>query len=403
MALFTATLDDAEACQVAPLVRQAAENAATDWQRRTIGQTAVARLPRVQWTGIAPMDTVPPSGGAEMPIGAQADDPFHDQPQDDGLADGPGGGLARLSVTSLQKQLCILVDNTKLRALVASLNAAGRYSDMRRLAELRDPSVDHSWVRRLDFCEGPVMTEKDYAIALQLRIGANIVADSYTCPECNSLVDCKLSHSTCCAKAERTKGHYAVVRAIFDRIVEIDSAAVLEHRGLVDAEPGARPGDIFTRAAVPNRDAAVDVTIVSQEARGAGSDCVAIAHRGKFHRYRAATDEWGSSGPCLQPLVWSCEGPAHPDVARVMAFAAKALAQRSGRQPQAILQRWRADVGVALAIRRARMALTCLPPMSTRGAWVVHGEAADERLAEGFDAYVAGAEVEQQGDDGDEP
>ena len=41
--------------------------------------------------------------------------------------------------------------------------------------------------------------------------------------------------------------------------------------------------------------------------------------------------------------------------------------------------------------------------MSTRGAWVVHGEAADERLAEGFDAYVAGAEVEQQGDDGDEP
>ena len=197
------------------------------------------------------MDTVPPSGGAEMPIGAQADNPFHDQPQDDGLADGPGGGLARLSVTSLQKQLCILVDNTKLRALVASLNAAGRYSDMRRLAELRDPSVDHSWVRRLDFCEGPVMTEKDYAIALQLRIGANIVADSYTCPECNSLVDCKLSHSTCCAKAERTKGHYAVVRTIFDRVVEIDSAAVLEHRGLVEAEPGARPGDIFTRAAVP--------------------------------------------------------------------------------------------------------------------------------------------------------
>ena len=86
-----------------------------------------------------------------------------------------------------------------------------------------------------------------------------------------------------------------------------------------------------------------------------------------------------------------------------MAFAAKALAQRSGRQPQAILQRWRADVGVALAIRRARMASTCLPPMSTRGAWVVHGEAADERPAEGFDAYVTGAEVEQQGDDGDEP
>ena len=30
VALFTATLDDAEACQVAPLVRQVAENAAID-------------------------------------------------------------------------------------------------------------------------------------------------------------------------------------------------------------------------------------------------------------------------------------------------------------------------------------------------------------------------------------
>ena len=90
VALFTATLDDAEACQVAPLVRQAAENAAIDWQRRSIEQTAAARLPRVHWTGLAPMDTMPPSGGSKLPIGAQADDPFHDQPQDDGLADGLG-------------------------------------------------------------------------------------------------------------------------------------------------------------------------------------------------------------------------------------------------------------------------------------------------------------------------
>ena len=81
--------------------------------------------------------------------------------------------------------------------------------------------------------------------------------------------------------------------------------------------------------AVPNREAAVDVSIVSQEAAGAGADCVATAHRGKFRRYRAAVAEWGDTGPCLQPLIWSCEGRAHPDVERVMSFCAKALARKA--------------------------------------------------------------------------
>eukprot|EP00973_Karenia_brevis_P046188 6401612-Karenia_brevis.AAC.1 len=89
---------------------------------------------------------------------------------------------------------------------------------------------------------------------------------------------------------------------MFDRFAEVDRSAVVEQRGLVEAEPGARPGDIFTTAAVPNRDAAVDVTIVSQEAAGAGEDCVATAHKKKFQRYRDAIEEWGDAGICLQPL-----------------------------------------------------------------------------------------------------
>ena len=153
-------------------------------------------------------------------------------------------------------------------------------------------------------------------------------------------------------------GHYAVVRTMHERMHEVDSGASLEQRGLVEAEPGARPGDIFTTAAVPNREAAVDVTIVSPEAAAAGADCVATAHRGKFERYRAAVAEWGDAGPCLQPLVWSCEGRAHPDVERVMAFCAKALARRASTNPRDVLRRWRADIGVALAARRARMART---------------------------------------------
>jgi hypothetical protein len=138
---------------------------------------------------------------------------------------------------------------------------------------------------------------------------------------------------------------------MFDRFAEVDTGAVLEQRGLVEAEPGARPGDIFTTAAVPNRDAAVDVTIVSAEAAGAGSDCVVTAHRGKFRRYREAVAEWGDAGIRLQPLVWSSEGRAHPDVVRVMSYCAAALARRKGVSSKEVLRRWKADVGVALAAR----------------------------------------------------
>eukprot|EP00973_Karenia_brevis_P014472 1972038-Karenia_brevis.AAC.1 len=75
-----------------------------------------------------------------------------------------------------------------------------------------------------------------------------------------------------------------------------------------------------------------------------------------FERYRNAVDEWGGSGICLQPLVWSAEGRAHPDVGRVMAYCAGALARRTQTPQNLILKRWKADIGVALAARRARMA-----------------------------------------------
>ena len=405
--MLRAELGGAEAAQVEGFVAEAADAAAAAWARRMDGKGGEAAAPRAQWAAFAEDERVAPAGGAEEPLGggaAAGSGPFGSG--DDGvdaLPERPGaGGGSRLTVTGVQRQLSILVDNSRLRRLVEGLEAAGRFSDMRRLQELRDPSVDHSWVRRLDFCEGPVLREDDYSLCLQLRLGASVVPDSYECPECGGLVDCRLSHSTCCAKAERTKGHYAVVRAVFERMREVDSGASLEQRGLVEAEPGARPGDIFTTAAVPNREAAVDVTIVSPEAAAAGSDCVATAHRGKFARYRAAVAEWGDAGPRLQPLVWSCEGRAHPDVERVMAFCAKALARRASTSPRDVLRRWRADIG-ALAARRARMARRCLPAHAARASWVVHGlvgdEAGGQRAALGaLGDYLAGADEAPAGE-----
>ena len=151
----------------------------------------------------------------------------------------------------------------------------------------------------------------------------------------------------------------------------------------------------------------MDVTVVSQEAAGGGEDCVKTAHDRKFNRYRSAVDEWGPLGIKLQPLVWSNEGRSHPDVARVMDFAAKAIARRTNTQPSTVLRRWKADVGVALAVRRARMARKCLPRMTARGGFVCHGEMCQgegaRRAAEGhLGAYICeeepGSDEEREAD-----
>ncbi|CAK0851600.1 unnamed protein product, partial [Prorocentrum cordatum] len=173
--MLRAEPDGVEAAEVEGLVAEAAHAAAAAWARRMEGKGGEAAAPRAQWTAFAEDERVAPAGGAEEPLGggaAAGGGPFGSG--DDGvdaLPERPGArGVSRLTATGVQRQLSILVGNSRLRRLVEGLEAAGRFSDMRRLQELRDPSVDHSWVRRLDFCEGPVLREDDYPLCLQLRL-----------------------------------------------------------------------------------------------------------------------------------------------------------------------------------------------------------------------------------------
>ena len=92
-----------------------------------------------------------------------------------------------------------------------------------------------------------------------------IVPDSFVCPECGECVDCQLTHSSCCAKAERTRGHYAVTKACFERFSYADPTYSIETTGLSVLEPSARSADIFTGAACAGRETAIDVTAVSTE------------------------------------------------------------------------------------------------------------------------------------------
>ena len=70
-----------------------------------------------------------------------------------------------------------------------------------------------------------------------------------------------------------------------------------------------------------------------------------------------------------------------------MTYTATALGRRLGAKPKDVLRRWRADVGVAIAIRRARMAQRCLPPLGRRSGFVAFGEfgegAGDLQAAQG--------------------
>ena len=180
----------------------------------------------------------------------------------------------------------------------------------------------------------------------------------------------------CCAIAESTAGHYTVVRALVDGLRVADSAVVTELRGLVEGS-SARPADVYTSAALPGRDAALDVTIAAQDAAGAGDDCCATAFRGKMRKYAKLLVPMAKDGVGFRPMVWSAEGRAHPVVGRVLSFAAE-LATRKHQDACAkiFMQRWRREIAVAIQKRAPRMFKACLPAPSRRGRQLLWGRCA---------------------------
>ena len=183
-------------------------------------------------------------------------------------------------------------------------------------------------------------------------------------------------HALCCAIGESTAGHYTVVRALVDGLRVADSGVVTEVRGLVETS-SARPADVYTSAALPGRDAALDVTIAAQDAAGAGADCCATAFRGKLRKYAKLLGPLARENVGFRPMVWSAEGRSHPVVGRVLAYAAD-LATR--KHPDAcgktFVQRWRREIAVAIQKRKARMFKACLPAPTRRSRQLLWGKSA---------------------------
>ena len=183
----------------------------------------------------------------------------------------------------------------------------------------------------------------------------------------------KVSHALCCAPGESTAGHYTVVRAYLDGLRVADPAAVTEVRGLV-ADSSERPADIFTNAAIPGRDAALDVTIAAQDAAHAGEDCCASAFRRKLRKYARLLGPLAREGVGFRPLVWSAEGRPHPVVERAMGYAAGMAARKHPEaSASAFTSRWRREIAVAIQKRMARMIRACLPRANGRTLRILHG------------------------------
>ena len=86
-----------------------------------------------------------------------------------------------------------------------------------------------------------------------------------------------------------------------------DPGLATEVSGLAPSEPSARPADILTTAAIQGRGVALDVVVDSQEACGAGIDCLITATKRKLRRYANVIRDLDAEGLSFRPMAWSAE------------------------------------------------------------------------------------------------
>ena len=373
---FEGLLVQSEAEQVRPLLARARQAAACEWEALRDGLTPtspgeIVGISHVRWIAEQEEDNERQQNAPS--ISGRSGDLLDTTRQHEPDEDGHTQDRPTMNTSHLQRELCLLIDLTKLRNLLASLHERQRWVDLRRLRELRDPWVSHSWLWNLDPEDGRVMPDMDYVHAVRDRLGANVATDDTLCNVCGEVMGPTASHAKCCAPSERTIGHYGVVRELVEGFKLADSTVHTEPRGLVQGS-ARRPADIYTKAALPGRDAALDITITSQEATGSGQDCCAAKYRDKMASYQTELHSLRDAGIGFRPLVFSGEGRPHPVVMRVLGFAADQAARRAPDvSAKSFVKRWMHNITVAIQIRKAKMLQKCLPKPSGKGAWLLGG------------------------------
>ena len=149
----------------------------------------------------------------------------------------------------------------------------------------------------------------------------------------------------------------------------------MEAAGLVDSQPSLRPADILTRAAIPNRLAALDVGIKSPEAAGVGQDCAQTMVEEKLHYYANVLPELERKGISYVPINFSCYGRRHGTTSKIMKEAASRAARFRGQLDcKQLLKRWEATVTTEIWRRAARMVKASFPTPGRFEKCFVDGE-----------------------------
>ena len=253
-----------------------------------------------------------------------------------------------------------------------------RFWDVRRLGDLGDRTVSHSWLWAIDPVKDKQMGEDDFVMAVRVRLGCSLHHAEFECAVCGKQADCQGIHALNCATSEKTRGHNQVVFCCADFVGTVDPAVDVEPKGLCESDPGLRPGDFISAEVFPNCEAAVDVTIRSPEVSHVGGDCVQNGYVEKTRKYERKYTDLQRHGMKYIPMVWSHWGRAHIDVKRIIARVSTIAGQRRGLDPASIARRWKKELGTILALRQARCAARILPRQQARHRWCLDGLMGEE-------------------------
>ncbi len=291
------------------------------------------------------------------------------------------------NVGGLQRALSERIDNLRFDELADTLLQLQSWSSVRRLSELRDPRVSHGWLWALNPAHGPRVRQDRFWTCLRIRLGVDIIGDAVLCPRCNKQVlDTACVHALCCAPGESTRGHNRTRDSALQLVSAADPSAEVEVPGLIPDRPTLRPADIFTMAAIPGCQAALDIGICSPDACGAGADCCESMFQNKLETYGDHLEDLASRGIRYKPLVFSCFGRPHPESYDTLEIIAKQAARRHGVADfRPILRRALDHITVAIWNRAAAMAHACLPEGSPEELGLLFGEC-EEHSCAGDDA-----------------
>jgi hypothetical protein len=207
--------------------------------------------------------------------------------------------------------------------------------------------------------KGVVLPLERWTCAMRIRLGCDVMFQAKMCGVCGTRVmDEQGRHALCCARAESTKGHYAVRDVLAHAFGEGDAATECEVQGLIPSAPTLRPADILTRAGHERYLAAVDVMFKAPATAGPDGDCTEMGKREKLDNYGPYLEELEALGIRFMPAVFSAYGRRHPDVTKMLKQAAlRAARRRGGATAKELVEKWGRDAAAVVWSRAAGMVL----------------------------------------------